>query len=357
MSPLADSPSATRFSRREVLAGLAGVVLLPAHASEESALVHERRFLFGSPVDVLLSPRAGRSVSAPMAEVLAGLQQFNDRWNAWKPGDVSALNGAIRAGRSARTTPALVALIRAAADLERASLGLFNPGIGGAVQAWGFHDDVMRPGSRPSAAIVSAWRAATPSLSQLEIRGNEVRSRNPRLQLDFGAYAKGVAIDWALDRLQARGIPDAVVNLGGNLATMGQAGARAWQIGIRDPAGEGLIASLTTEGREAVVTSGSYERYRVLDGERCTHILDPGSAAPARGLVSVTVLHRSAGLADAAATALLVAGPQRWRQVAERMGVADVLVVDRELRGEVTARLAWRLHFASPVWRARVAVI
>lgn len=354
-----DPDVAKTLSRRSLLGTLAGVVLLlPVQTSAYgSAAVHQRRFLFGSAADVLVSPAAGQSVSIPVAQVLAGLQQMNDRWNAWKPGDITALNRAIRAGRSARTTPAVVALIRAAAQLERASMGLFNAGIGGAVQAWGFHDDVMRPGSRPSASDLSAWRAAAPSLAQLEIRGTEVRSRNPRLQLDFGAYAKGVAIDWALDRLQARGIANAVVNLGGNLAAMGRCGERDWRIGIRDPAGEGLIANLSTQGREAVVTSGSYERYRVLDGERCTHILDPDTAAPAPELVSVTVLHRSAGLADAAATALLVAGPQRWRRVAERMGVSEVLVIGCDLRGEVTPRLAQRLQFASPAWRANVAVV
>ena len=341
-------------SRRVALAALAGAVVLPDFASAQPARprLHERRFLFGSPVDVMLQPRAGTPAGAAMTEVLAGLETLNRRWNAWKPGDVTALNQALRDGRPALVNPALLALIRTSLQLEIESFGLFNAGLGGAVQAWGFHADVMRAGARPRGADLARWRDARPSLTQLQIRGHEVRSGNPRLQLDFGAVAKGVAIDQALERLRARGIHDALVNLGGNLAAMGEGGAAPWHIGIRDPTSDGLLASLHTRGCEAVVTSGSYERFRILDGERFTHILDPQTAAPASELISVTVVHPSAARADAAATALLVAGRQRWRRVAQRLGVRDVLIVDRDGRGTVTASLARRLQFATPAWRA-----
>jgi len=351
-------PAAGTLSRRSLIGGLAGAVVLSAHGSESRpATVLERRFLFGSPAELLVSPQPGQLVASAASEVLALLQRINDRWNAWKPGEVTELNAAIRAGTSVSVSPAMVGLIRAAERLERASLGCFNGGIGGAVQAWGFHADEMLPGRLPHTDVLRRLRRARPSLSQLEINGRWVRSSNPHLQLDFGAYAKGVAIDLALDRLLALGVNDAVLNLGGNLAAMGQPGRRQWRIGIRDPAGDGLIANMETQGREAVVTSGSYERYRILDGERYTHILDPDTATPAPELVSVSVVHPSAGFADAAATALLVAGPQRWRKVAEQMGVTAALVVDKHGRGEVTRPLAHRLQPVSAAWRASMSIV
>jgi FAD:protein FMN transferase len=84
----------------------------------------------------------------------------------------------------------------------------------------------------------------------------------------------------------------------------------------------------------------------VLDGERATHILDPRRGAPAPELISVTVVHPSAALADAAATALLVAGPTHWPKVAQNMGVEQVLVVDRHGRPSATAALQARLQAA-----------
>jgi FAD:protein FMN transferase len=328
-------------NRRQGLAVMAGAVWLPVPGRADAALRQARHFLFGAPVDVRIRQGDGATVAAALDAVMAGLAQIHQRWNAWKPGELSRLNAAFREGRALRVAP----------------LGCFNPGIGGAVAAWGFHDDVMRPGAWPDVRTFAAWRDAAPSLAQIEMRGDMLMSRNPRLQLDFGAYAKGVAIDRALDQLQAGGIDAALVDLGGNLAAMSRAGAPGWQIGIRDPQGDGLVAILTTVAREAVVTSGSYERFRMLDGRRATHILDPGTLQPASGLVSVTVLHRSAAHADAAATALLVAGPQRWRRVAERMGVARVLVIDAQLRGQVTAAMDQRLRFSSGAWRGRVDVV
>lgn len=347
----------TQPVRRRLAAALAGALVLPSTALATAAQIapaRARHFLFGAPVELTAWPGGASGTAAALSAALDELAVIHRQWNAWKPGALHTLNAELRAGREAEVAPALAAMIRSAARLEQASGGLFNPAIGGAVGAWGFHDDVLRPGPRPSAATLAQWRQAAPSLAQLEVRGLRVRSRNPALQLDFGAYAKGVAIDRALAGLQARGVRDAVVDLGGNLAAIGRALDRPWQIGIRDPGGDGLIASLATQGQEAVITSGTYERFRMLDGERQAHVLDPRTARPVSGLVSVTVVHRSAALADAASTALLVAGPAHWRAVAVAMQVDQVLVVDDRRRGQVTAALGPRLHYAAGEWRQRV---
>jgi thiamine biosynthesis lipoprotein len=341
------------INRRQTMVALAGAgVLLPARAAP---LLDDRRPLFGSPARLLLTRDTD---PLTVAMVWAGLGGMNRRWNAWKPQGLGPLNQALREGRAFKVDPALRALIDGALHLERLSGGLFNAGIGGLVGTWGFHADTLADGSMPAAADLARWQVPPPSLAQLDWHGDQVRSLNPALQLDFGGYAKGVAVDWALDQLQVAGVRGAVVDLGGNLATLGQPGARAWQVGIRDPlvAGEGVLAQLATRGREAVITSGSYERCRVLDGERCCHVLDPLSGRPVQGLLSATVVHRDAGLADAAATALLVAGPTRWQALAARMGLQQVLVVQASGLAQATPALAARLDVA-PAWRAAMRVI
>lgn len=340
------------LTRRRLLAGAAGTALLHG-AVQAAALQREHRVLFGSLCELIVPGAA--ALPAALGEALwRRLAQINAGWNAWKPGELTALNAALRAGRPARASPALRAVLQSAQHLETVSGGCFNAAIGGLVGAWGFHADELRDGSRPREAVLQRWRGALPTLAQLEWRGDRVIAHHPALQVDLGGYAKGVAVDDALDRLRAGGVQHAVLNLGGNLATMGQGAEGPWRIGIRDPFGDGLLGSLPTGAREAVVTSGLYERYRWLDGERCGHVIDPLRAAPADELVSVTVVHPSAGVADAAATALLAAGAARWPRVAERMALDQVLVVERDGRVRAHARLARRVAFTSAGWRGRL---
>ena len=326
------------LQRRAWLAGVGALVLLPPVAA---AARRETRWLFGSPAELLLPAHAS---SAASDEVWAGLTLLDRRWNAWKPGDVSDLNAALRAGRAHTVTPALAAMLKDATAFEAASQGCFNAAIGGLVSAWGFHDDRMRPGTRPRDDVLARWTAARPTLASLQWRGLSVHSAQRRLQVDLGACAKGFALDWALDLLARRGEGNALLNLGGNLAARGGLENGPWRVGIRDPHGPGLAATLVLESDEAVVTSGTYERWRLLDGQRCTHIIDPASGRTVTGLDSVTVVHRRAALADAAATALLVAGPQRWAQVAQLMGVDQALVIDRQGRRVATPRLRPRVR-------------
>jgi FAD:protein FMN transferase len=98
-----------------------------------------------------------------------------------------------------------------------------------------------------------------------------------------------------------------------------------------------------------VITSGDYERWFEHGGRRYHHLLDPRSGVPASGLQAVTVVAASGALADAASTALFIAGPDAWREAARSMGVDRVFVVDGDGRVRVTAALAGRMRFADGV--------
>ena len=337
--------TSTSTARRALLCGGAGL-LLPASAWSAAGAQpqrHEAR-LFGGPVELLLSDTAP-DAAAPRAMAL--LAALHSRWNAWKPGELDELNSALRRGRTLTVSPALSRLLRRAAQMERDSLGCFNPALGALVQAWGFHADVLRDGPAPDAGRLARLCAARPGLDQLRIDGSRVGASSRAVQVDLGGCAKGAALDLALDGLRRMGVRDALLNLGGNLAAMGRRGERPWRVGIRDPHGGGLAAGIDVQEREAVVTSGTYERFRLAGGQRASHVIDPATGRPAQALASVTVLHRDATLADAAATALLVAGPSKWRRVAAGMGVDQVLVIDNQGRRDASPALRPRLRPAA----------
>jgi thiamine biosynthesis lipoprotein len=183
-------------------------------------------------------------------------------------------------------------------------------------------------------------------MQALVIEGNRVSTDNPLVQLDLGGFAKGYALNRAIARLHEHGVDNAIVNAGGDLCVSGSHGDRPWQIGIRHPQGEGVIAALAVTDGECVLTSGNYERYREYEDVRYAHILDPRTGWPVRHVASATVIHTDGAVADAAATALTVAGPDDWQRIARRMGLVYVMLVDEAGTVYLSPGMAERIQFA-----------
>ena len=168
------------------------------------------------------------------------------------------------------------------------------------------------------------------------------------MQLDFGGIAKGYAVDLTIARLRELGINNAIVNAGGDLRAMGSHGDRPWRVAVRKPGG-GNIGSVQVDGDEAIFTSGNYERFRQDQTERYPHIIDPGTGWPAKDIASVTVITDEGLLADAAATALVVAGLEAWPEVARSLNLNQVAVVDENGAVYLTPEMEQRIQFTGEV--------
>ncbi|WP_186312337.1 FAD:protein FMN transferase [Cereibacter sediminicola] len=291
------------------------------------AEVRETFYLFGTLVEIETRGVSETVAREAIARVGQRLQAAHQDWHAWRPGELESLNAALAAGESRTVEAGLAALLREGRALSCASGGLFDPAIGGLIEAWGFHADVPPDGAPPPGAVLAALVARHPRMTDLTITGDEVRSDNPAVQLDLGAFAKGAALDLAAEDLRAAGVQDAVLNAGGGVKVIGRHGARPWRVAIRDPFQWGAVAAVSLRPGEALHTSGNYERYFDEGGVRFSHIIDPRTGRPMQGIVSVSVLDPSGARADAAATALAVAGPVEWPQVAAAMGVRAVLMI------------------------------
>ncbi|MCU0767213.1 MAG: FAD:protein FMN transferase [Gammaproteobacteria bacterium] len=321
--------------------------LLLAGCSPARELYQDRLYVFGTLVDVTLWDVTEQQGRAAVADLAREFQAEHVEWHAWRPGPLVELNAALARGEAARATPHLVRLIELSQRLSRQSDGLFDPAIGGLVRLWGFHsDDPLTGKAPPSREAIAAWVAQRPSMEDLTIEGDLVRSRNPAVQLDFGAIAKGYAVDLAVARLHAMGIHDAIVNAGGGMTAIGRRENRPWRVGVRHPQGQGVIAALELADHEAVHTSGNYERYNEHEGIRYGHIIDPRTGYPGHEIVSATVIHPDGAVADAAATALVLAGVKDWERIARQMGVTLAMLVDESGTVHMPPAMAARVHFA-----------
>lgn len=327
----------------------AGWLLLAACAP--SPQTYDSSFLaMGTRVDLSLQANTPTQAAQLAADIERDMLRWGRDWYPWgeQPGELKQLNIALTKGESPRVSAELRELLIRAQTLQQASDGYFDPAVAPMVKAWGF-TDMTRVAVEPSAAQLSAWTQNHPTLADLNISSAYISSPRRDLQLDLGAIAKGYAVDLALQQLRAGGIRHAALNIGGELRVMG--GVRSKQVSIRDPRRDAALAMLDLNQDESISTSGDYERYAVVNGQRIHHLLDPHTGQPVAHTQAVTVLAADATLADAASTALMAAGPDNWRRIARQLGITQVLRIDGSGAIEVTAALYARLKWSEAALR------
>lgn len=320
--------------------------LLLAACQRHGDAVQERLQVFGGETDIEIRGSARDEAMLAIADASRLLNQREREWHAWEPSDVTRINAALRSGQTVAAPPSILAMLRRSQPLVRSSDGLFDPAVGGLVELWGFHTSefpVRTPA--PTLAQIEAWRAQPPSLAQLHIDGDRLRTANRALQLDFNSIAEGMASEEIAQRFRQRGIRHALIGMGGDVYALGDGDGDPWQVGMKDPYG-GALGWVELDGGEAFYNSGNYNKFRQgVDGARWGHILDPRTGMPARGAAAAAVLHRDPVLADAAATALMVGGPASFEKIARQMKLGCALMVTEENELLITTALRKRMHF------------
>ncbi|WP_019625107.1 FAD:protein FMN transferase [Thioalkalivibrio sp. ALJT] len=320
---------------------LLAVSLLAACGRDESDTEQLAFYAFGTLVDLTLHPPGVYDIETIEAAVQEELDVLHASWHAWEPGSLGRTNELLALQGEFSAPPSVLPLIERGRAMQDLSAGLFNPALGKLVAAWGFHQDEPR-GPPPDAATLAELLDDPPGMQDIERSGVRLRGTHPDLQLDFGGLAKGLAVERILELLDELGVEAAIFNAGGDLMTLGRPQERAWRVRIRHPRG-GTLGGIELEAGEALFTSGDYERGYEWDGEYIHHVIDPRSGRPSQGVASATILHRDPALADAAATTLMIAGPDAWPEYARKMGIEYALLVLDD-RIEATAALAERVE-------------
>jgi len=317
---------AKRLTATTLIIALAGLLL--GACGQNLPAQHFRLLAFGTYMDLEIIGVDRATAEAAQQQLQQDFDVMHKAWHAWDPGPVARINRFINEGSSLAAPPSVIPLIRISQDLAEKSDYLFDPAIGQLVALWGFHASELKAHEPPDEESIDFWLEQQPSIKDISLDGFHLSSSNTAVKLDFGAIGKGYGVDQAIRRLQEMGIGNAIVNAGGDLRAIGSRAGNPWRIAIRDPDGGGVFALIPVTGNEAVFTSGDYERNFAWEGKFYHHIIDPRTGHPAEGTSSVTVLHPDATTADAAATALFIAGPKDWHRIARQMGIKYVLLID-----------------------------
>ena len=199
-------------------------------------------------------------------------------------------------------------LLRAGLDYGSFSGGLFDITVGRLCALWDFNGNP----AVPSPVQLAAARD-TVDYTQVFIEGNTVRLGDPQAWLDLGGIAKGYIADQIAGFLKERGVKSAIIDLGGNIVTIGhKPDGEPWHIGVNHPFGNrSEIMGGISVGEASIVTSGIYERQFVDNGTLYHHILDPLNGMPAESdVVSVTIVSESSAVGDALSTIVILVGSE-----------------------------------------------
>jgi thiamine biosynthesis lipoprotein len=334
-------------------AALLGAALLGLAACSPGPPTREHWTAFGTAAELQLPAGTTEAKRVETARRVAALwQDREDDWHPWRPSALTRFNAELIERGEAIAPAALRPLIERSRPLVDESGSAFDPGVGRLVAAWGFHtSDYPIRTPPPDEAMLEAWAARPDSLRDLACdTGWRCTTRAPSLQLDFNAVAEGLALEEAAFELRALAVddvrlPGALLNLGGDVLALGDNDGVPWRVGLDDGEG-GVLGGVELRDGEAFMSSGRYAKYRESpDGERWPHVLDPRSGRPETGARLSAVLHPDPLRADAAATALLAAGPEGFERIVRGMRLGCALLVDAEGRSWITAGMATRFEW------------
>jgi FAD:protein FMN transferase len=148
------------------------------------------------------------------------------------------------------------------------------------------------------------------------------------MRIGFGGIGKGYAADMAKKILISNNIENGYVNASGDLTAWGvNIDSKPWSIGITDPNYKEEIFSTIAINNQSVATSGSYEKYAIIDGKRYSHTINPKTGLPVSGIKSVSILAPTAELADALATPVMVMGVEVGMDMINQLNGIEAIVV------------------------------
>ncbi len=264
------------------------------------------------------------------------LAEVNAKMSNWDPTSEVSTFSASESTDAVAVSDEFALVIDAANDVHEKSGGTFDVTLGPLIELWGFGprkpEDPVPSDVEIQAALDSVGQSR---LLTLDREAGTLAKSDAGVGINLSAIAKGYGIDAVAETLRDAGIENYMVEIGGDLVTMGQNDKNeAWRIGIEKPeTGVQAIQLIVQLDDLGMATSGDYKNFFEQDGVRYSHIIDPVTGRPiTHRTTSVTVLAENAMMADAWATAMLALGQEKGLELAEKHKLA-VYFISRDVTG------------------------
>ena len=315
------------------MAGLsAGLLILALTACQQQPAPIGRYHHFSGPtmgtrydIKVVMEEASSMQMYDIQKASTTALENVNAKMsNYLEDSEVSGINAAVQ-NEPFPVSSDTLEVLQHAMEISSTTGGAFDITVAPLVDAWGFGPPGRMPEPPDKQEIERIHERTGWEMLQVDRASSSVTKARSDLSLDLSAIAKGYAVDQVADALDALGVDNYMIEVGGEIRTKGLNDQdEPWKIGIERPipGGDQAIELIVPMSDFSMATSGDYRNYYEIEGERISHTIDPRSGYPiTHSVASVTVVGPLCVRADAYATALLVLGPEGF-DLAEELGLA-----------------------------------
>lgn len=303
-----------------------------AGTSADPRFVRRHQFHMGTTIELMLAEdEYGRETMVRSFDALSEIDRLLSVYQS--ASELCRVNH--DPGNWHEVSPHFSRVASAAGRIGEMTDGAFDVTVLPVMRHWGFYD----AGSRGQ--ITSHSRRSLRNIlervdfRQLQVKGRVARIASSGYSADFGGIAKGYGVDRAIRALRDQNVRCGLVSAGGDIFALGRpAPNRPWRVGIRSPYRPDSLCAMVELEDEAIATAGGYENYRIAQGRRIAHILNPRLGVSSDHVLSATVIAPDAMAADALATATYVMGVENSMRLLDDMPHVQGIWVDR--RGHLT---------------------
>jgi FAD:protein FMN transferase len=310
----------------------------PASVPNQNEPLTKSDYILGTIIDITLYDKQDVATIDKALDRIRDIEAKMTINNA-ETSEIIALNEA--AGKSAvKLSPDTFDVLERAKYYSELTGGLFDPTVGSIVKLWNIGTEYA---AIPDPKVLEEKRLLINKDKLILDRSTlTARLEDAGMQVDLGAIAKGYAADEVAKILKEKGVQHAIINLGGNVLTIGgNMLNNPWKIGIQNPFNpRGDYLGIIEIKDKTVVTSGTYERYFEKNGKRYHHILDPRTGYPADNEVaSVSIITESSMDADGNSTSVLLLGLEEGMKFVESQKGIEAIFVTYDKKVYITSGL------------------
>lgn len=265
-----------------------------------------------------------KAVQAEVEKILADVDQQMSTYRS--DSDIERFND-LPANRCQKMPASILKLVRVGEQLSEQSEGSYDLTVEPLLNLWGFGPQAREEKVPATQALAEARQRV--GYQHLRIDRDQL-CKDAAVEVDFNSIAAGYAVDTIAEKLEAMGIHNYLAEVTGELKAAGKKlDGSAWKIALEEPRGDEQVAQkiIAVDGY-GLSTSGDYRNYFQQDGKRYSHTFDARTGAPVvHTLASVTVINPSALMADGLSTLLLILGPERGWDYAEKHDIGAFFVI------------------------------